>query len=109
LVALRPASVDRKLVVAVSERYWGSGAATYVAQQAMRHDPRAGQRIAEHLKVLACPDMGTGVQRVSPETCTRQVRAAIDEHLEGRVRLPNSWAEANDRHQLLYTDEPTRF
>jgi O-acetyl-ADP-ribose deacetylase (regulator of RNase III) len=71
--------------------------------------PYTGQRIADHLRVLAFPGMGTGVGRVPAEVCAKQVRTAIVEHLEGRVRLPSSWAEASERHQLLYTDRPTRL
>lgn len=71
--------------------------------------PHTGQRIADHVRVLALPGMGTGVGRVPAETCARQVRTAIVEHLEGRVSLPSSWAEASERHQLLYTDRPTRL
>jgi O-acetyl-ADP-ribose deacetylase (regulator of RNase III) len=71
--------------------------------------PYAGQRIADQLRVLAFPGMGTGVGRVPAEVCAKQVRTAIVEHLEGRVRLPSSWAEASERHQLLYTDRPTRL
>ncbi|MCW5733096.1 MAG: GNAT family N-acetyltransferase [Enhydrobacter sp.] len=37
LVALRPVGADRELIVAVSERHWGSGAALQAARQAMRH------------------------------------------------------------------------
>jgi O-acetyl-ADP-ribose deacetylase (regulator of RNase III) len=71
--------------------------------------PHKGQRIADHVQVLAFPGMGTGVGRVPAETCARQVRTAIVEHLEGHIRLPSSWAEASERHQLLYTDRPTRL
>ncbi|MBN9088432.1 MAG: macro domain-containing protein [Reyranella sp.] len=71
--------------------------------------PFAGQRISDHVRVLAFPGMGTGVGRVSAEVCAKQVRTAIVEHLEGRISLPSSWAEASERHQLLYTDRPTRL
>jgi RimJ/RimL family protein N-acetyltransferase len=37
LVALRPVGAERELLIAVSERYWGSGAALHAAQQAMLH------------------------------------------------------------------------
>jgi len=37
LVALRPIDADRELIVAVSERWWGSGTAMWAAQQAMGH------------------------------------------------------------------------
>ena len=34
---------------------------------------------------------------------------AIDDVLLGQYRMPRSWAEASERHQLLYTDRPTRL
>ena len=71
--------------------------------------PLAGKRLAHHLRVIAFPGMGTGVGRVPAKVAARQVRAAIDEHLLGSYRLPTSWAEASERHQLLYTDRPTRL
>jgi O-acetyl-ADP-ribose deacetylase (regulator of RNase III) len=70
---------------------------------------RAGQPLADHLQVIAFPGMGTGVGRVPAEIAARQVRAAIEEHLRDGFRLPTSWAEASERHQLLYTDRPTRL
>jgi O-acetyl-ADP-ribose deacetylase (regulator of RNase III) len=71
--------------------------------------PHAGVPIADHVRAVAFPGLGTGVGRVPPETCARQMRAAIDEHRAGRPRLPTSWAEASERHQLLYTDRPRRL
>ena len=71
--------------------------------------PHAGQRLADHLRVIAFPGMGTGVGRVPAQIAARQIRAAIDEHFRDEVRLPTSWAEASERHQLLYTDRPIRL
>lgn len=71
--------------------------------------PLAGQPVADHVKTLAFPGLGTGVGRVPPETCARQMRAAVEEHLLEGYRLPTSWAEASERHQLLYTDRPGRL
>ena len=53
---------------------------------------------------VAFPGLGTGVGRVGPNTCARQVRAAIEEVVLGPVPFPRTWAEAQQRHQLLYTD-----
>ena len=53
--------------------------------------------------------LGTGVGRVPPAICARQMRAALDEFLLDRFREPADWAEASERHQLLYTDRPTRL
>lgn len=69
----------------------------------------AGEPVSEHVGTIAFPGMGTGVGRVPAEICARQMRAAFDEFLLGRFRLPTSWAEASERHQLLYTDRPKRL
>jgi len=68
-----------------------------------------GQRIAEHVRTVALPGLGTGVGRIGFNTCARQVRAAIDDVLLSGYQMPRSWAEASERHQLLYTDRPTRL
>ena len=65
-----------------------------------------GEAIADHVRRVALPGLGTGVGGMPYETCARQVRAAIDDFVLGGYRLPQSWAEASERHQLLYTDRP---
>ena len=64
----------------------------------------AGEKIAGYVETLAFPGLGTGVGRVGPNTCARQMRAAIDAVLLGREVFPTSWADAQQRHQGLYTD-----
>jgi len=64
----------------------------------------AGERIADYVDSIAFPGLGTGVGRVGPNTCARQVRAAIDAALLGREVFPVSWVDAQHRHQGLYTD-----
>jgi len=68
-----------------------------------------GERLSDCLRTIAFPGMGTGVGRVPAEICARQMRAAVDEILPDGYRMPKSWAEATERHQLLYTDRPTRL
>jgi O-acetyl-ADP-ribose deacetylase (regulator of RNase III) len=68
-----------------------------------------GELIADHIRTVALPGLGTGVGRMDPATCARQVRAAIDDILLAQYQMPRSWAEASERHQLLYTDHPTRL
>jgi O-acetyl-ADP-ribose deacetylase (regulator of RNase III) len=53
---------------------------------------------------VAFPGLGTGVGQVGPNTCAHQVRAAIEEVVLGRGHFPRTWAEAQQQHQLLYTD-----
>ena len=52
------------------------------------HGPMKGHRIAEHVRTVALPGLGTGVGCVPPSVCAHQVRAAIEEVLaEMGVRL----------------------
>ena len=71
--------------------------------------PHAGELVREHVKRVAMPGLGTGVGQVSPSVCAHQVRQAIDDILLGAYRMPQTWGEASERHQLLYTDRPRRL
>jgi O-acetyl-ADP-ribose deacetylase (regulator of RNase III) len=66
--------------------------------------PHQGDPIRMHVKTVAIPGLGTGVGRVGPNTCARQVRAAIDDVLGKQAPFPASWHEAQRRHQQLYGD-----
>lgn len=66
--------------------------------------PFAGQPVAGVVQTVAFPGLGTGVGGIGPNTCARQMRAAIEEFVLDRFAYPGSWADAQARHQLLYTD-----
>ena len=70
---------------------------------------RSGSLIGEPISVavqsVAFPGLGTGIGRVGPNTCAHQVRVAIEEVILSRGHYPRTWAEAQQRHQLLYTDQ----
>lgn len=68
-----------------------------------------GEPLSDRLRTIAFPGMGTGVGRVPAELCARQMRAAVGDILLDGYRMPKSWSEASERHQLLYTDHPTRL
>lgn len=68
-----------------------------------------GQRIRDHINRCAVPGLGTGVGKVGYNTCAHQVRAAIDDVLLEKYQMPRSWAEASERHQLLYTTKLKRL
>lgn len=68
-----------------------------------------GEPISEHIKTIAFPGLGTGVGRVGFNTCAHQVRQAIDDIILEKYTMPQSWAEASERHQLLYTDKLKRL
>ncbi len=65
----------------------------------------AGQPIASVVNTVAFPGLGTGVGRVAPATCARQVRMAIEEVVHRKGGFPQSWLDAQERHQRLYSDE----
>lgn len=64
-----------------------------------------GEQISDTVTSVAFPGLGTGVGRVPPEKCALQVRAAIEEVVLDQYEFPSSWADAQLRHQKLYTDE----
>jgi O-acetyl-ADP-ribose deacetylase (regulator of RNase III) len=66
--------------------------------------PFAGEPIRNVIETVAFPGLGTGVGGIGPNTCARQVRAAIEEFLIDRRSFPATWADAQARHQLLYTN-----
>ena len=63
-----------------------------------------GEPVSAAITSIAFPGLGTGVGRVGPNTCARQMRVAIEHVLLGDTSFPRTWAEAQMRHQLLYTD-----
>lgn len=64
----------------------------------------SGERISDGVKSIAFPGLGTGVGRVPPDVCARQVRQAINEVVLGQHMFPSSWLDAQIRHQKLFTD-----
>lgn len=66
-----------------------------------KHD---GRRVSSVVKRLAFPGLGTGVGRVPPRVCARQVRAAIEDVIVHSGQFPSSWVEAQKRHGALYSD-----
>ena len=67
--------------------------------------PFTGQPISSFIDSVAFPGLGTGVGQVGPNTCAYQVRAAIEEVLLNPGSFPTSWADAQRKHQQLYTDQ----
>jgi O-acetyl-ADP-ribose deacetylase (regulator of RNase III) len=64
----------------------------------------AGEPVSTVVKTVAFPGLGTGVGMIGPNTCARQVAAAIQEVVMGQSTQPQTWADAQSRHQLLYGD-----
>lgn len=75
----------------------------------VKHDrfttgPLAGEPVAAGVQSVAFPGLGTGIGRVEPETCAWQVRSAIEEVVLAKHAFPTHWADAQVRHQRLYSD-----
>ena len=68
-----------------------------------------GNKIRHHVETVAIPGLGTGVGKVSASICAKQMRRAINDILLEQYKMPGSWAEASEEHQLLYTNKPERL
>jgi len=68
-----------------------------------------GKRIDSRVFKIAIPGLGTGVGKVRAMICAKQVRRAMDDIVLEQYKMPNSWAEASEEHQLLYTNKPQRL
>ena len=68
---------------------------------------RRGDRVGDVVRTIAVPGLGTGVGVVGPNTCARQMRAAIDDVLLGAVPFPVSWPVAQNRHVGLTLGMPS--
>jgi O-acetyl-ADP-ribose deacetylase (regulator of RNase III) len=66
--------------------------------------PFVGEPLRDVVRTVAFPGLGTGVGKVRPNICARQMRAAIEDVLLGKSSFPQSWADAQSQHQLLYAD-----
>jgi O-acetyl-ADP-ribose deacetylase (regulator of RNase III) len=63
-----------------------------------------GEAVSGFVECVAFPGLGTGVGRLGPNLCARQVRAAIEEVVLEERKFPLSWADAQKQHQQLYTN-----
>jgi O-acetyl-ADP-ribose deacetylase (regulator of RNase III) len=61
----------------------------------------AGNPIAEYVKSIALPGLGTGVGRMKPASSARQVRAAIEDFVLGKAGFPASTMQVRKRHDKL--------
>ncbi len=73
------------------------------------HGRLVGAPVREHIRRIAFPGLGTGVGQVSPNVCARQVAQAIEDVLLDGYSMPRTWAEASERHQMLYGSRVRRL
>jgi O-acetyl-ADP-ribose deacetylase (regulator of RNase III) len=65
----------------------------------LRTGVHTGKPVSGVISTVAMPGLGTGVGRVDPEVCSRQVRAAIDQVLLGRAWYPEEWGQVLQQHE----------
>ncbi|MCX6714600.1 MAG: macro domain-containing protein [Candidatus Uhrbacteria bacterium] len=79
----------------------------YLAMRAVlllwKHGMHNGRRVCEFVQSIAVPGFATGIGRVPPDVCARQQFQAVRE-MRISPSYPNSWHDAQTKHQLLYTD-----
>jgi O-acetyl-ADP-ribose deacetylase (regulator of RNase III) len=63
-----------------------------------------GTPIKNVVTSIAFPGMGTGVGKVPPHIFARQMKKAVADVIDEKHVFPESWGEAQKRHQLLYSD-----
>jgi len=61
-----------------------------------------GSAISDVVQRVAISGMGTGVGQFPAKICAKQMKQAVDDVVLGKFEFPESWSEAQRRHQLLY-------
>lgn len=57
-----------------------------------------GKPIADVVKTVAFPGLGTGIGEMDAENCAAQMRAALDDFMSWRIEFPQSLMRAAQRH-----------
>lgn len=60
-----------------------------------------GEPVRNHVKSVSLPGLGTGVGRVPPEQCSKQVRAAIEDVIMDKFIFPQTTSQIRKRHDRL--------
>ncbi|WP_298868347.1 macro domain-containing protein [uncultured Gimesia sp.] len=61
----------------------------------------AGEPVRDHVKSVSLPGLGTGVGRVPPVQCAKQVRAAIEDVVMDKFTFPTTTSQIRKRHDRL--------
>lgn len=56
------------------------------------------------VKYISIPGLGTGIGKMPYDICAKQMKQAYDDIWLSKYKFPNTWLEAQERHQLLYGD-----
>jgi O-acetyl-ADP-ribose deacetylase (regulator of RNase III) len=61
----------------------------------------AGEPVCDHVKTVSLPGLGTGVGRVPPVQCAKQVRAAIEDIVMEKFVFHYTTSQIRKRHDRL--------
>ncbi|KAA3665282.1 MAG: Appr-1-p processing protein [Chloroflexi bacterium] len=99
--------MDGGIEMAISRHFgWHVQERVQEVIQSKRHgELLVGTAINKSVQRVAIPGMGTGVGKFPPDLCAKQMKQAIDDMLLEKYIFPNSWSDAQKRHQRLYGDD----
>ncbi len=83
----------------------------YLAMRALLLLPKTsrfvdGSAVAEKIKTVACPGLGTGVGQVPPLVAARQMRIAWEDVMQEKYLTPKGWEEMRSNFAYFYTHDP---
>lgn len=85
--------------------YLAARAALLLVKHGMVHSGQfIGKPVSEVVTSIAFPGLGTGVGHVCPDVCAHQMRTAIEDVVLNNQPFPQTWADAQERHQRLYSE-----
>ena len=64
-----------------------------------------GTPIAERIKTVAIPGLGTGVGQVPPMICARQMRIAWEDVMQEKYKTEEGWAELRSNYAYFFTHD----
>ncbi len=77
----------------------------YLAAKAIFREMRELSYGRKEEFTVSIPGLGTGVGRMSYDSCAKQMRQAYNEVMMGTFEMPRTWQEAQTNHQLMYTND----
>ncbi|OON65893.1 macro domain-containing protein [Hymenobacter sp. CRA2] len=65
-----------------------------------------GEAVADRVKTVAIPGLGTGVGQVPPLVCARQMRLAWEDMAQEKYATKQGWEELRSNYAFFYTHDP---
>jgi O-acetyl-ADP-ribose deacetylase (regulator of RNase III) len=64
-----------------------------------------GTKIADKIKTIAIPGLGTGVGQVPPLLCARQMRIAWEDVMNEKYKTEKGWEELRSNYAYFFTHD----